>query len=288
MRVIKNKTEYIERRLAEEEVIPRAYLYGLTAVEKGWSANEVMVISISSLDYSAYIYEIKEGNFRIISFQENVQHDLSDILNNELLDEQTLTWWKTVFFEKDGRCIYDSSYDNLRITENNNNQTFKEIIQSVEQSFERMEISQVPSIVCLTGEYSTNPLLRYVMQEKLVNKNGLHIISCEDITPETFQGSQNRIILPSDIKSIFIRVNEGLNIETIMWQPMSIKLPLQCIDNVLVDNITWNKLVSDKNPDYNVGNLEFKHLSLLAECDIYGDIFFSCEDIHDNKVIVKL
>ena len=133
MRVIKNKTEYIERRLAEEEVIPRAYLYGLTAVEKGWSANEVMVISISSLDYSAYIYEIKEGNFRIISFQENVQHDLSDILNNELLDEQTLTWWKTVFFEKDGRCIYDSSYDNLRITENNNNQTFKEIIQSVEQ-----------------------------------------------------------------------------------------------------------------------------------------------------------
>ena len=288
MRVIKNKTEYIERRLAEEEVIPRAYLYGLTAVEKGRSANEVMVISISSLDYSAYIYEIKEGNFRIISFQENVQHDLSDILNNELLDEQTLTWWKTVFFEIDGRCIYDSSYDNLRITENNNNQTFKEILQSVEQSFERMEISQVPSIVCLTGEYSTNPLLRYVMQEKLVNKNGLHIISFEDITPETFQGSQNRIILPSDIKSIFIRINEGLNMETIMWQPMSIKFPLQCIDNVLVDNITWNKLVSDKNPDYNVGNLEFKHLSLLAECDVYGDIFFSCEDIHDNKVIVKL
>ena len=55
-----------------------------------------------------------------------------------------------------------------------------------------------------------------------------------------------------------------------------------------VNDITWSQLVSNNNPDYIVGNLEFKHLSLLAECDVYGDIFLSCEDSHGNNVIVKL
>lgn len=287
MHIIKDQRDYIERRLSGEKVIPRAYLHGLTAVEKRESANEVMVISISQSDLSIYLYEIKDNKFRIISFQENVHHTLSEVLSRELLDEQTLVWWKTVFFEIDGRFIYDSSYDNLRINENST-QTFKDIMQSVEHSLEEMEISQVPSTVCMIGEYSTNPLFRYVIQEKLVKINALHIITSEDAPSVTFQGSQNQIILPPEIKSIFIRVNEGLNMESVMWQPMSVKLPLQCINNVLVNDITWSQLVSNNNPDYIGGNLEFKHLSLLAECDVYGDIFLSCEDSHGNNVIVKL
>ena len=127
MRIIKDQADYIERRLSGEEIIPRAYLYGLAAVEKGQSANEVMVISINKHDFSTYIYTIKDGNFLISSFQENAHHSLSEVLTNDILDRQTIAWWKVVFFEIEGQCKYDSSYDNLRIAENRA-QTFKEII----------------------------------------------------------------------------------------------------------------------------------------------------------------
>lgn len=287
MRIIKDQTNYIERRLAGEEVIPRAYLYGLTAVEKGTPANEVMVISISNLDYSAYIYEIKDGNFRITSFQENVHHSLSEVLTNELLNQQTLAWWKAVFFEKDGQCVYDKAYDEFRVSEKGT-QTFQEIIQSVKQSFESLNLPAISSIVCIVGEYSMNPLVRYVLQQKLASHNNIHMIPCEEMA-DTFEGSQNRIIHPTEkIQALPMRINGVLFTDLFMQQPIPITFPLLCIDNVLVNDIPWSRLVSDNNPDYIVGNLEFKYLSLLAECDVYGDIFLSCEDSQGNNVIIKL
>ena len=288
MRVINNQTEYIERRLAGEEVIPRAYLYGLTAVEKGRSANEVMVISISSLDYSAYIYEMKEGNFRISSFQENVRHSLSEVLTNELLNQQTLTWWKAVFFEIDGQCTYDKAYDEFRVSEKGT-QTFQEMIQSVKQSFESLNLPAIPSIVCIVGEYSMNPLVRYVLQQKLAPHNNIYLIPCEDLMTDTFEGSQNRIIHPTEIiQALPMRINGVLFTDLMMQQPVPITFPLLCLDNILVNDIPWSRLASDRSPDYRAGNLEFKHLYLHAECDVYGDIFLSCVDIRRNRTIVKI
>lgn len=289
MHIIKDQRDYIERRLSGEKVIPRAYLHGLTAVEKRESANEVMVISISQSDLSIYLYEIKDNNFRIISFQENVHHTLSEVLSRELLDEQTLAWWKVVFFEIEGQCKYDSSYDNLQIAENSA-QTFKEIIQSVTQSLEELDIPKVPSTVCIFGEYSMNPLVRYVLQKKLEPHNSsIQLIPCEDIAKDTFDGSQSRIILPSEInQSLPMKINGLLFTDLVIQQPIPITFPMECIDNVLVNDISWSRLVSDRTPDYRVGNLEFKHLFLQADCDVYGDIFLSCEDSHGNNVIVKL
>lgn len=287
MRIIKDQTNYIERRLAGEEVIPRAYLYGLTAVEKVLSANEVMVVSINTHDFSAYVYEIKDGNFRIRSFQENVHHSLSEVLTNDILDSQTLAWWKAVFFEKDGQCTYDQAYDEFRVSEKDT-QTFQEMIQSVKQSFESLNLPAIPSIVCIVGEYSMNPLVRYVLHQKLASHNNVHLIPCEDITTDTFEGSQNRIIHPTEkIQASPIRINGVLLTDLIMQQPIPITFPLLCIDNILVNDIPWSWLVSDRRPDYRAGNLDFKLLYLQADCDVYGSIFLSCVDICRNRSIVK-
>ena len=288
MRVIKDHADYTDRRLAGEKVIPRAYLYGLTAVEKGQSANEVMVISISSDDFSAYIYEIKDGNFRIRSFQEKVHHSLSEVLTNDIMDSQTLAWWKAVFFEKDGQCTYDQVYDTFRVSEKGT-QTFQEMIQSVNQSFKNLNLPAIPSIVCIVGEYSMNPLVRYVLQQKLNPHNNIHLIPCEDITTDTFKGSQNRIIHPTEeIQALPMRINGVFFTDLFMQQPIPITFPLLCIDNVLINDIPWSRLVSDRTPDYRVGNIEFKHLFLQADCDVYGSIFLSCMDIRRNRSIVKL
>lgn len=288
MRIIKDQIDYTERRLAGEEVIPRAYLYGLTAVEKGRSANEVMVISISSLDLSAYIYEIKDENFRITSFQENVHHSLSEVLTNELLNQQTLAWWKAVFFEKDGQCTYDQAYDEFRVSEKDT-QTFQEMIQSVKQSFEGLNLPVVPSIVCIAGEYSMNPLVRYVLQQELAFHNIIHLIPCEDITSDTFEGSQNKIIHPTvKIQALPMRIDGVLFTDLFMQQPIPITFPLLCIDNILVNDIPWSRLVSDRRPDYRAGDLDFKLLYLQADCDVYGSVFLSCMDIRRNRSIVKL
>lgn len=287
MRIIKDQTDYIERRLAGEEVIPRAYLYGLIVAEEVQSADEVMVISINSLDYSIYIYEIKDGNFRIRSFQEIVHHSLSEVLTNDMLDDQTLAWWKAVFFEKDGHSTYDNAYDVLRIAENRN-QTFQETIQSVIRSFEGLNLSSVPSRVCIVGEYSKNPLVRYALQQKLDSNNNIYMIPCDDVKSDSFEGAQSQIILPTErIQASPMRINGSIFADLFMQQSITITFPLPCIENVLVNDIKWSQLISDSTPDYSVGDLEFKKLFLQAECDVYGTIFLSCADIHGNRSIVK-
>lgn len=288
MRVIKDQADYIDRRLAGEKVVPMAYLYGLTAVEKGQSAKEVMVISINSHDFSTYIFEIMDGNFRITSFQENVHHSFSEVLTNEILDSRTLAWWKAVFFEKDGRCTYDQAYDEFRVADKGT-QTFQEMIQSVKQSCEGLNLPVVPSIVCIFGEYSTNPLVRYVLQQRLDSHNTTHLIPCEDAKSDTFEGLQDHIIFPTErIKALQMRINGVVLTDFNTQQPITITLPLLCIDNVFVNDIRWSQMVSDGRPDYCVGDLAFKKLFLHAECDVYGSIFLSCDDICGNRSIVKL
>lgn len=289
MLIIKDQTDYIQRRLAGEDVIPRAYLYGLIAVEKEQSADEVMVISISHLDFSVYIYEIKNGDFKVASFQENANHSLSEAITEDVLDEQTQAWWKAVFYEIDGRCTFDPAYASFKVAENRS-QTFQEMIQSVILSLNQMKLTRVPPTVCIVGEYSSNPLVRYVIQQELsAHNDSIKLIPCEDIKSDSFEGSQNRIVYSTErIQALPMQVNKALYLNEILQQPMTITFPLQCIDNVLVDGVVWSQLVSDNSPDYSVGNYEFKHLILQAECDVYGFIFLSCSDVHNNRKIVKL
>lgn len=288
MCIVNDLSEYIQRRLAGEHVLPMAHLLGMTAVEQEPTANELMVISIHHDDMSFYIYEIKESKFRISSFQENIKHCLSGVLTDDLLNVKTEAWWKAVFFEIGGQCSYDNAYDTLKIAEDNN-QDFKELIDSVSRALKGLDFPSVPSVVCLVGEYSANPLVRYVLQEKLSLNNSIQLIPCDVKKNESFEDFPNQVIPPTEkIQEVPILVNGGIYADAILQKHVTVTFPLSCIDNVLVNDIKWNQLVSDKSPDYRTGNLEFKRLFLQADYDVFGDVFLSCKDIHGNLSLVKL
>lgn len=288
MCIVKEQAEYNRRRLAGENVVPIAHIYGLTAIEYRQSASEVMAISIEEQTLSAYIYEIKDRKFRIVSFVENIVHTLSEVLKDDLWNGQTEAWWKAVFYEIDGQCSYDHAYDTLKPTEGSS-QGFKDVIDAVSHAFNELDFPSVPPVVCLVGEYSSNPLVRYVLQEKLSVNNSIQLIPCDIKKTDSFEDFPNQVFLPAEKKQATpLLVDGGIPIDAIFLKPITVTFPLSCTDNVLVNNLKWTQLVSYKSPDYKVGNLEFKLLFLKAECDVYGSVFLSCSDLYGNQSIVIL
>ena len=105
-----NTKDYIERKLAGEDVISPGSLYGYMALSEGLESDAFLVLDIDFERMSFYRYVSKSGRIRIVDYREDVSHAITELLDaNAWLDAATDRWWNCVFFDCNHK-YYASNY----------------------------------------------------------------------------------------------------------------------------------------------------------------------------------
>lgn len=287
MDIVNIRSEYIKRRLKGENVIHKASLFGQFVLSN--CSGNAMVISANKNSFSFYDYSIENNKFHLDFYQEYEDHGLIQVITDDLCDISTSKWWKHVFFDNDGKFTYDTSYDNLRISEKSD-LTFLEMFKIMEEYFETISFERIPKLVYITGDYAQNPFVRYYIQERLFPiEPEVQIYTYDDSIIEGLSDLALHIALPQE-KLLFtnIQVSDGLSLGTLVSKTITVDIPLLCSNNILVNNISWNSLLLEQNPDYMVGSYGFKKVKIHAECDVFDSVFLSCTDLRGNKIIKEL
>jgi len=286
MVVENNYNEYLRKRLRGEDVVSVATLYGFNALASNKTLDSFIVMELNKSDYSYYKYKVQDGKYYVTDYKEEaVSHDITQVLTDELLQNETIMrWWKSVFYESDGICTYDHYYDLYKISDGNE-VDFKDIIKNLS---ERVSALQLPvegmSHVLLTGELSKNPMLRYVVQEKI----GKALVLPE--TQQTESLNEHDIVaLPKEkLLQLSLKATESIKLMKLVDAPINITLPLDSTNGVILSDKTWKDALANEQEDYSVGDLKFKNLNIQVKCDVFQNIFLSCKDLSGNRKVLHL
>jgi hypothetical protein len=194
-----------------------------------------------------------------------------------------MRWWKNVFFESDGVCTYDNYYDHYKIADDSE-VTFGEIVKRLSDCISALQLPSGVSQVFLTGELAKNPMLRYVVQEKIGN---VHVLF-ENQQVESLN-EHDVIVLPQEeLSRLSLNTTKSIKLSELIDSSIYITVPLILMDGVMLSNKTWKDALVNEQEDYSVGGLKFKNLNLKVECDVFQNIFLLCKDLSDNRKVVHI
>ena len=282
MTLINNNTEYIHRKLNGEDVVPVATLYGFQAMR--CASGDFLVVEFNEDNHSVYHY--KDTYFRISEYKESLFHSLPSVIRDFYINNKSVKkWWNSVFYESNGKCLYDFSYDSLRISEESPIPFFK-LIAEVSDFIRDLHFPTLSSDLFLTGDLSRCPVVRYVFQQMVrgYNVNVLSPVSEEDYINKPLLVPVPQIIL----EAIQFSVNDAVPFKMKVAQPVKIRLPLCSLDKEIMPGVRWTDMVCDKRKDYSVGNFEFKIIFLLLESDPFQNVFLSCFDMNGNRIVKQI
>ena len=283
--IVKNKDEYINRRLSGEEVISIASVYGYNAMELYGSDGKLVVIEVNRNNLSYYEYLVSAKQFCVKYNKDNICHSIAEVLDASVTYSQKIeNWWKCVFYDDSGVICYDEEYDTLPIAEASEVQ-FSELISKLLNHLQSLNLPVAKSPIYLTGELSLNPMLQYIVQQVFSAQK----ISILPTISSLAKSEYDIVLFPIErLKQIDLKVNRPIMLNTLLASPLEVRLPLDSsLDTSMVLKTRWNEILSNNECDYSVGDLRFKYISLWVECDVYQNIFFCCRDMHGRyKVII--
>ena len=283
---IYNSKNYLKKRLAGEDVTSAAALFDLQALAMHKTSSNFSVLAVNIKDFSFYRYDVVQDRFRVLDFEELRPHSLADVASPAMLqNEKMLKWWNCVFFERDGKRTYDSFYDDLHIADNTN-VTFKDLIKGFGSALSKIPLSKLGNHVFLTGDLADNPLLQYVLQNRLSKE--ISVLRCGKNA--TTYSENKMVILPKEkLQKLKLNTNFTIDLASMVNKPINITLPLDSstMESVMLPNIKWESIRIDNRNDYSVNGLNFKTIKLHVECDVFQNIFLYCVDMNGNppKVI---
>lgn len=279
-----NTKDYIERKLAGEDVISPGSLYGYIALSEEPESDTFMVLNIDIEKMSFYRYVSKNGRIRIVDYREDVSHAMTELVDaNAWLDDATVRWWNCVFFECNGRLCYDPSYDVLSISDNCNI-PFKTVLDGVLSLFTPLFQSSKATPVFIRGELCQSPLIRYVLQQmtgfpvKVLSKNEKDVSFNEN----------GVVTIPEEkLSRLSIKSGTPISFSQITSKPVTITFPISSLDSELTSGLPWKSLIADNSIDYSVGELGFKMVRLYVEFDPFQNVFLSSSDTHGNRKVIQ-
>ena len=280
-----NIKDYLEKRLLGETIISAATIYGINAMATDNTSDNFTVLAVNMEDFSFYRYDVVQDRFRVLDFEESTLHSLADVASPAMLqNEKMLKWWNCVFFERDGKRTYDSFYDDLHIADNTD-VTFKDVIKGFNSMLSKLPLSEFGNHIFLSGDLAENPLLQYVLQNRLSKE--ISVLRCGKI-PASYSENE-MVVLPKELDSLKLNTNITINLASMVNKPINITLPLDSstLDSMMLPNIKWEAICIDSRKDYSINDLDFKTVKLHVECDVFQNIFLYCMDMNGNppKVI---
>lgn len=285
MTVITNHSDYLQKRLAGEQVISIASVLGIEALRQFPILKDFEVLSLDFGVYSIYSYRVEQGKFRVTEMHESLSHALIEKMPCILLkDQTTIRWWNCVFFGQDGKRQYDNAYDDLLIAENNE-LSFKDIINCAKKELSRLIISKHATHILLTGDLAFNPLVQYILQTLFPSKVivPLQINLSKDI-------EENHFVMPNKkVQQMSIHTNHVITLSSLVSQPICVIITLDAsMDSIMLPNLKWKDIITDKQKDYTVHNLDFKKILLRVDYDAFSNTFITSEDMHGHRKVVLI
>ncbi len=279
--------DYLNKRLAGKCVTSAVALFGINAITLYKASSNFTVLAVNMEDFSFYKYEVIQDRFRVLDFEEAIPGAHTNAISPvRLRDKAMLKWWNCVFFECDGKRSYDSFYDDLHVADDTDI-TFKNVIKGFESALSKMPLSKLGNHVFLTGDLAENPLLQYVLQNRL--SKVISILHCDN---EAATYSENKmVILPKEkLDSLKLNTNITIDLASMVNKPISITLPLDSatMDSMMLPNIKWESIRIDSSKDYSVNGLDFKTVKLHVECDVFQNVFLYCEDMSGNQKVIQV
>ena len=285
MTCIYNTKDYLQKKLSGEVVVSAATLYGYNAKLSDHASDPFYVLIINNNDYSLFKYSLNKGKFHVVEFTESIPHTLSDAFTLGLVhDHVTMKWWNAVFFEQNEVCSYDNYYNNLKISDNSII-TFKELLAKVSSAVASLKLSCIKSCLFLSGDLSSNHLLRYVLQKELhtdkifvlPNNNG----------EEDFE--ENEVVsIPEKLSERYLRTAPVIKMESLLSKLVNITLPLHSIENDMLPDIKWKDILFNLDKDYSSSDIDFKKVSISIECDVFQNVFLTSLDLRGNKKVIQI
>lgn len=286
MTPVYDSRDYISRKRAGESVISALSVYGSRAMSIAPSAREFLVLMLNREDYSFFSYTVNEGRFRISSFKEAVPHEISRILSGGLSqDDSVVRWWNCVFYDENGFCSYDTAYDSLEVFEGSN-ETFGQLLRQLSDTFSRLDLPTRVSHVFLAGELLKNAAVRYIVQQYYASRQ-LSVLPeiAGDVTID-----ENRLVtLPDEqLNRMSIEINGSIPFSAFVSSPVLLTLPLDSVNDQMVENYSWNAILSDQEEDFSVEEMHFKNIWLQVECDALQNIFLASRDMKGSRKVIQL
>jgi len=285
MNVISDHSDYLQRRLSGEPVISLASMFGIGALRQIPCLTGFDVLSLYGDVYSVYSYQTENGKFRVSDMHESLSHALKEILPTALfMDQNTIKWWDCIFFEQDGKRIYDAAYDDLIVAEGNT-LCFKDVINSARQELSQFLISEQATHIFLAGDLASNPLFQYLLQVLFPAKR------ITPLMPEQNKNiKENHFVIPNKrIEKISLQTNPNVTLSSLVSQPSHITVPLDSsMDSDMISSLKWKDMLTDEQKDYSVNNLNFKKIQLRVDYDAFSNIFVTSEDVHGHRKVVQI
>lgn len=280
-----NTKDYIERKLAGEEVISPGSFYGHMALSEGLDSDTFIVLNIDLERLSFYRYVSKSGRIRIIDYNEDVFHTITRILEEGVwFDEATNKWWNCVFFDCNGQLNYDPSYDTLSISDNCDIH-FKAVLEGVSDLLGSLIFQPSKKVqTFILGKLSHSPLIRYILQQ--MTGSSVKILSKQD-TEVSFNENDMADIPEEKLRQITVNSGTLISFYQMTSYPVTMTLPISSLENDFTSNVPWKSLLADNSMDYSVGELGFKMVRLYVECDPFQNVFLSSRDAHGNRKVIQ-
>lgn len=287
MKVAKDTQSYLQKKLEGTRLLSPGSLYGISALSI--TTEDFAVIELEKDTYSLYVYKVKNGRFKIEEYKEQCSHNLFANFPVEILvDANAQKWLNCVFWDREGECLYDETYDSLRIAENSN-MHFDEALCKLSLSLQDLRLNIHQHIVFLTGSFARNGMVRYVFQKELSTATFMKVLPLEICDLEMIKSENNYILLDEQqLNSISINVHGGLNVRFFINAPAIVNLPISMSKSEVAYGHYWEELYNNPTPDYRVGEYDFKYLSLHAECDALGGVYLEGKDMAENSKVIKL
>ena len=290
---IYNSKEYLKKRLAGEDVNSAVALFGINAMATHDVSGNFTVLAINMNDYSFFRYDVAQDGYRFgvlldgqnqLDFEESEPHSLTNVVSPAMLQNKAmLKWWNCVFFERNGKRSYDSFYDGFHIA-NDTDVTFKDVIKGFESVLSKLPLYKLGNRVFLTGDLAENPLLQYVLQNRLSKE--ISVLRCNETASYS---ESDRVILPEKLERLKLTTNITMDLASMVNKPINITLPLDSstLESMMLQNIKWGDICIDRRKNYSINGLDFKTVKLHVECDVFQNIFLYCMDMNGNppKVI---
>ena len=286
MTPVYDSRDYIARKRAGESVISVLSVYGSRAMSIVPSAREFLVLMLNRDNYSFFFFTVNEGRFRISSSQEAVPHELSSILSEGLSqDDSVVRWWNCVFYDENGFCSYDTAYDSLGVFEGSD-KTFGQLLRQLSEAFSRMDLPTRVSHVFLGGELLKNAAVRYTVQQ-FYSSRQLSVLP--EIAGDVVLDENRLVTLPDEqLNRMSIELNGAIPFSAFVSSPVLLTLPLDSVNNQMVENYSWNAILSDLEVDFSVDEMCFKNVWLQVECDALQNIFLASRDMKGSRKVIQL
>lgn len=287
MTCVYNYEDYLKRRLAKEDVISIAAVYGYNALQMDVKSSEFIVLELNHDIYSYYRYVKDNDRFYVSEHDDNIPYNINRLIASEMLHNRSMMrWWNCVFFEIDGKRTYDNSYDDLKIADESD-RLFKNVLKDLMSVVSNIHLKISNSSVFLTGDLSKNPMLQYVLQKQYESSRFIVLQSAKD---STLLDEKQVVVLPKEkLSKLVLRTNVHIDSSSIVSEAVNITLPLDTSTNsIMVSNTIWKDILFDEHVDYSAQGLNFKNIRLQVDYDSFHNIFMNCQDTRGNCKVIKI